>query len=225
MDKKIQVNLRSKKLGVLIRDARITNRRTLQECAQITGVTPGIFKAWEEGRKSPSLPELEMFSYSLNIPMDRFWAKTSITNSLPAHASMNAPAMISLRQRMIGALLHQARENAGLTLASLEELSGISSRRLKKFELGDHPVPLPELEGILELIGSRVEAFFSQTGTVGNWLAQQKTMEGFLQLPPEVQEFVCQPVNLPYLKLAKKLSSMSSEKLRSVAEDLLDITL
>ena len=41
----------------------------------------------------------------------------------------------------------------------------------------------------------------------------------------DIQNFVCQPVNRPYLELAMKLSSMSREKLRSVAEGLLDITL
>jgi hypothetical protein len=46
-----------------------------------------------------------------------------------------------------------------------------------------------------------------------------------LDLPPELQAFVSQAVNRPYLELAVKLSSMSSEKLRSVAEGLLDITL
>jgi hypothetical protein len=40
-----------------------------------------------------------------------------------------------------------------------------------------------------------------------------------------MQEFACKPVNRPYLELAMKLSNMSTEKLRSVAEDLLDITL
>ena len=54
-----QVALRSRKLGVLIRDARLLARKTLPECAQLVGVTNGILRAWEEGRKAPSLPELE----------------------------------------------------------------------------------------------------------------------------------------------------------------------
>jgi hypothetical protein len=40
-----------------------------------------------------------------------------------------------------------------------------------------------------------------------------------------MQSFVCQPVNRPYLELAMKLSDLSREKLRAVAEGLLDITL
>ena len=48
--------------------------------------------------------------------------------------------------------------------------------------------------------------------------------EDFLELPLELQEFVCQPVNLPYLELALTLSDLSAKKLRSVAEGILDIT-
>jgi hypothetical protein len=40
----------------------------------------------------------------------------------------------------------------------------------------------------------------------------------------ELRQFVAMPVNRPYLELAMKLSNMSRDKLRSVAEDLLDIT-
>ena len=34
-----QVSLRSRKLGVLIRDARLAARKTISECAKIIGVT------------------------------------------------------------------------------------------------------------------------------------------------------------------------------------------
>jgi hypothetical protein len=56
-------------------------------------------------------------------------------------------------------------------------------------------------------------------------MTQQKAVQQFLDMPVELQNFVCQPVNRPYLDLARKLSEMSTDKLRSVAEDLLDITL
>jgi hypothetical protein len=49
-------------------------------------------------------------------------------------------------------------------------------------------------------------------------------MQKFLDLPPEVQQFVAKPVNRPYLELAMRLSDLSAEKLRAVAEVLLEIT-
>jgi transcriptional regulator with XRE-family HTH domain len=224
MSIQVQVALRSKKLGVLIRDARVAARKTLPECAQLVGVTSGILRAWEEGRKAPSLPELELLAYSLHLPMHHFWSKDAMSGETPLTESMNLPAVIGIRQRLVGALLRQQRENASLSVQSLSEQSGLPVARLKAYELGTRPIPLPELEGLVALLGGQIEAVFDQTGRIGQWMIQQKAVQEFLQLPPELQNFVSKPVNRPYLDLAMKLSGMSTQKLRSVAEDLLDIT-
>jgi hypothetical protein len=81
------------------------------------------------------------------------------------------------------------------------------------------------LEVLAERLGTRMEVFVDQAGPIGEWLNQQRAIQEFLKLPPELRDFVCQPVNRPYLDLARNLSSMSTDKLRSVAEGLLDITL
>jgi transcriptional regulator with XRE-family HTH domain len=219
-----QVNLRSRKLGVLIRDARLAARKTIPECARTIGVTAGIFRAWEEGRRSPSLPELEVLSYSMNLPLRRFWSKDATSDDAPPTETLNLPVFIGIRQRLIGALLRQAREKASISPRALSELSGLSTGRLKVYELGERPIPLPELEGLIAMLGGQIELLFDQTGPIGLWMVQQRAIQDFLLLPPELQNFVCKPVNRPYLELAMKLSGMSTDKLRSVAEDLLDIT-
>jgi hypothetical protein len=75
------------------------------------------------------------------------------------------------------------------------------------------------------VLGSRIEMFFDQSGPVGQWMNSQRALQKFLDLSEDMQKFVCQPVNRPYIELAMKLSGMSKDKLRSVAEGLLDITL
>jgi transcriptional regulator with XRE-family HTH domain len=224
MSIQVQVALRSKKLGVLIRDARMAARKSLPECAQLVGVTSGILRSWEEGRKAPSLPELEVLAFSLHLPLRQFWSKQAISDDAPFTDRMNLPAFIAIRQRLVGALMRQQRENASLSLRALSELSGLSTAKLKAYELGERPIPLPELEGLVILLGGQIETIFDQTGPIGQWMNQQKFVQDFLLLPPELQSFVSKPVNRPYLELAIKLSSMSTEKLRSVAEDLLEIT-
>ena len=219
-----QVTIRSRKLGVLIRDARLAACKTIPECARTIGVTVGIFRAWEEGRRSPSLPELEVLSYSLNLPLRRFWSKDATSDDALPTENLNLPAFVGIRQRLIGALIRQMREKASLSPSALSGLTGISTARLKAYELGIRPVSLPELEGLTAVLGGQIETLFDQTGTIGLWMVQQKAIQDFLQLPPEMQNFVSKPVNRPYLELAKKLSGMSTDKLRSVAEDLLDIT-
>jgi len=220
-----QITIRAKKLGILIRDARIASRRSIKECAAAINVTNGVFKAYEEGRKAPSLPELETLVYYLELPINHFWSNKSLSDAPERISKLNLPQLTGLRHRMIGALLRQERMSASLSMKSVAEQTGISTSRLKRYELGERPIPLPELEVILKVLGGRVETFFDQGGPIGLWMTQQKAIQQFLDMPVELQNFVCQPINRPYLDLARKLSDMSTGKLRSVAEDLLDITL
>ena len=219
-----KITIRAKKLGILIRDARIASRRSIKECASAISVTNGVFKAYEEGRKAPSLPELETLVYYLELPINHIWSNEALSDAPSRIDELNLPRLTELRHRMIGALLRQERMDASLSMKAVAEQTGISTGRLKRYEMGERPIPLPELEVILKVLGGRIETFFDQGGPIGQWMIQQKAVQQFLDMPVELQNFVCQPVNKPYLDLARKLSEMSTDKLRSVAEDLLDIT-
>ena len=225
MDTRSQTTIRTKKLGVLIRDARLASRREVAECAKAIGVTKGVFRAYEEGRRAPSLPELEILVYYLKLPINHFWGQASISDDAPPTEPLDLPRLVAVRQHMIGARLRQQRDNASISIRALTLETGIPGGRIKSFELGERAIPLPELEVLATALGSRVETFFDESGPIGQWLGDQKGMQQFLELPKELQVFVCQPVNRPYLELALKLSSMPTDKLRSVAEGLLDITL
>lgn len=220
-----QITIREKKLGVLIRDARMAERRSIKECADAIGVKPGLFRAYEEGRRAPSLPELEALVFFLKIPISQFWGTETMSDTPAPLEHEDITRLIALRHRMIGALIRQERTNANMSIRHLSAETGISQPRLKAYELGEKIVSVPELESILAVMGSRIETFFDQSGPVGEWMSGQQALQKFMDLPAELKDFVCQPVNLPYLELAMKLSSMSRDKLRSVAEGLLDITL
>ncbi|MDI6768769.1 MAG: helix-turn-helix transcriptional regulator [Anaerolineales bacterium] len=225
MNIQAQVSIRTKKLGVLIRDARLATRRGINECAEAIGVTGGVFRAYEAGRRAPSLPELEVLAHFLNLPFSHFWSREAISDDPQPNVVFNLPALAGIRQRMTATLLRQARLKAGISPKSLSEQSGISTSRLKAYELGERPIPLPELEGLMPLLNVQVESFFDQSGPVGQWWHKQQAIQEFKKLPPELQDFVCKPVNRPYLELALKLSGLPRDRLRSVAENLLDITL
>lgn len=220
-----QVIIRSKKLGVLIRDCRMLRRRTIPECANSIGIPVGTLRAWEEGLKSPSLPELETLAYILGLPLRQFWSKEAHSSDSARLTEADIAANMRERQRLIGSQLQQAREDAGISLHNLSAQSGLSTSKLKAYELGERSIPLPELEGLMALLGKPIESLFDQTGPVGQWMAEQKDIDGFLKLPHRLQVFVSNPGNQPYLELAEKLSDLSSDKLRSVAEGILEITL
>ena len=224
MDTRSQITIRTKKLGVLIRDARLASRKTVAECAEAVGVTKSIFKAYEEGRRSPSLPDLEVLVYFLKLPINHFWGSEAISDDASPITPLDLPRLLLVRQRMIGALLRQEREKANKSLRTLAQETGIKSGRIKIYELGERSIPVPDLEVLLNALDARVEDLFDQSGPVGQWMTEQKAIHDFLKLPPELRVFASQPVNIPYLELARKLSAMSTERLRSVAEGLLDIT-
>lgn len=224
MDAKIRISIRAKTLGALIQDARLASRMSIRECAEALGISDGSFRSYEKGTKSPSLPELEVLSYFLDVPISHFWGTETLSDNAPATAPLDLPRLIGLRQRMIGALLRQERTTASISMKSLSQQSGISTRRIKQYEMGEQDIPLPELEVLVNAVGGNIDIFLDKSGPIGQWILQQKAIEDFLELPLELQEFVRMPVNRPYLELALTLSELSAQKLRSVAEGILDIT-
>jgi transcriptional regulator with XRE-family HTH domain len=224
MDTKTQTTIRTKKLGVLIRDARLTARRSVQDCAEALGIRKGLFRSYEEGERSPSLPELEALVYYLGLPLDHFWSKEIKSTSTSPIQNIDLSKLMAVRQRKIGALLRQERMNASMSIRNLANKTGIAGARIKAYELGESAIPLPELEVLVAALGGRVESFFDRHGPIGQWMLSEEAVKEFLELPLELRQFVATPVNRPYLELAMKLSSMSRDKLRAVAENLLDIT-
>jgi transcriptional regulator with XRE-family HTH domain len=225
MDTKSQFTIRSKKLGILIRDARLAARRSVEECAEAMGIRKILFCAYEEGIRAPSLPELETLVYFLDLPMDHFWGKQVKSEQIAQHKNLDLQRLVALRQRKIGALLRQERMNASISIRNLEHATNIPGERIEDYELGERPIPLPELELLVKTLGGRIESFFDRSGPIGQWMMNEEAVQQFLEMPMELRQFVTLAVNRPYLELARKLSNMSRDKLRAVAEDLLEITL
>ena len=220
----IALSIRAKKLGVLIRDARLQAEQTAEACAGMIGVSPETFEAYELGMKSPSMPELEALSYSLDIPLEHFWGDHTLSESKATKAPPDLKKFVALRQRIIGAQLRKARQEAGLSLEALAEQALSSPTMLEAYELGETSIPLPDLELLTGALQRSLKDFQDRNGLVGTWAAQQRALRDFAELPPDLQAFVSKPVNRPYLELAQRLSEMSVDKLRAVAEGLLEIT-
>ena len=63
----IAAEIRSKKLGVLIRSACSASDKSLEECAEALKISTERMQAFESGEVSPSLPELEAFAFFMKI--------------------------------------------------------------------------------------------------------------------------------------------------------------
>ncbi len=220
----LSLTLRSKILGALIRNARQSGGKKPEECALAIGITPEDYLSMEEGRSAPSLPELESFAYFLNIPLDYFWNTQTIENNTQTRALADPERLFQIRQRLIGALLKQARLEQNYSIEDTVEQTQISADTMHAYELGLKSIPLPELETICGAYKRSIREFLDQYGPVGKWSTEKQALQEFGELPLELQEFISQPGNRPYLELAQRLSRLDVNKLRAVAEILLEIT-
>jgi transcriptional regulator with XRE-family HTH domain len=218
------LQIRNKKLGLLIMDARRSLRKSVEECAEAAGVSPEQFQEFEKGASAPSLPQLEMLALFFNLPLEHFWGHRALTGITPPEAFQDKDRLLLLRNRVIGTNLRLARNNASSSYQDVYEKTGVSEDDLKRYELGETAVPTPILEILASTYNTPIEQFYDQHGPIGKWRSQQGNMQRFLDLPPDLQQFISKPVNRPYLELAMRLSDLSVEKLRAVAEVLLEIT-
>jgi transcriptional regulator with XRE-family HTH domain len=220
----LAISIRAKKLAVLIRAARQNAGKSAAECADALGISREAYESYELGETSLSLPQAELLAYFLNVPLERFYGDGSVLDSKDADRPYNPAQLVLLRQRMVGVMVKKARVDAGLSLSSVAEM-GLDTNLLEEYELGEKPIPLPVLEAFAHSYGRSIKDFQDKHGPVGQWIRQQAVVREVLELPPDLQAFVCLPVNRPYIELAKRLSEMSVDKLRAVAEGLLEITL
>jgi transcriptional regulator with XRE-family HTH domain len=218
--------VRNQRLGALLRDARQVKDQTAEACAQAAGAELAAYLAYEAGEASPSLPELELLAYFLDVPLSYFWGEQVLSEmGTNGHKPAPAAALVGLRHRIIGLQVRQARYALHLSLPDLAVQAGISPERLAAYELGQWPIPLPELEVLAGRLGLPVDHFFEAEGPVGTWDSLRRASERLKDLPPDLREFIAQPANDDYLRLAQKLSQMPVGQLRHIAESLLEITL
>jgi transcriptional regulator with XRE-family HTH domain len=216
--------LRAKILGAKIREKRRIANKSLEECASALNLQPGDLESCELGERAISLPELEILAYQLRTPIDYFYEKVPAADQ-PDESVQALPAgFIRLRQRMIGAMLRQARLETGISAEDMASQLNLKAPQLELYELGLEPIPLPVLEGMLGALNRSINDFQDKQGVIGQWNARQHAMVDFSNLPPDLQSFISKPANRPYLDLAVRLSEISVERLRGIAEGLLEIT-
>lgn len=211
---------RAKMLGLLIQDARTYAGRSADECAEAVGFTPEEFSQVEQGEQVISLPELEALAIFLKVPMGHFWG----TDTLEKEEEPNFGRMIALRHRVIGVLLRQLRLKSQKTHQELAEALSLDEAVIRSYESGSTPVPYLRLEQLCQAMGAGVDQFVENHGPLGRHEAERKLHKQFNRMEPDMRAFLINPINIRYLETAKKLSEMDVEKLRQVAENILDIT-
>jgi transcriptional regulator with XRE-family HTH domain len=217
--------LRSKKIGVCLKDARLKARKTVDEAASTLGISAENYTAMEAGAASPSFPQLESLALLYHAPFDSLvkWHGNEAGDSVVDPAVMKK--VVTLREHVVAATLVKARQEKGVSAESMAAHLGISAEELQHFERAEKEIPYPLLEEACQFLGLDLPMLHSsRLSPHPIEVKPQEPVQEFAELPAEMVDFIQKPINRPYLELAKKLSDMNVDKLRTIAESLLEIT-
>jgi len=216
--------IRAKMIGVLLCDARLSAARTVEDCARLLNVSPAQVELWEHGDETPTLPQLELLAYYLDVPVSHFWGMETLKISRGGREDIQ-PEYVRLRGRMIGALLRQAREETGVSLEALSETCGIPVDQINGYELGEPTPPMHELSVLAASLKKGMEYFLESSSQIGELLATREAWKHFSELPEDVRAFAADPINIGFIHIAVMLSKMPADRLRQIGASILDITM
>ncbi len=220
-----EMTIRTKILAILLQDARKFSGKTIEECSKAMGITSEQYQEYETGQLAPSLPEIETFAFFLHLPVEHFWGNQTLAEKSARVATKEmSHRRNQLRQKMIGAILRKARQEAGLSLEDLGKLTEIEPQTLNQFELGENPISLPELETLSKALNTSLTFFTDQRSPFGQWYIKILNPSDTNKLTKDLQNFVYRTENQPYLELAKQISQIPQENLQGFVDTLSKIT-
>ncbi len=216
--------VRARMVGVLLRDARVAAGRSLNDCGRLLHVPAAQVEQWELGDETPSLPQLELLAYYLDVPVSHFWGTTTREQSAHDFARVQHE-YLALRDRMVGVLLRQARESAGLSADELSGRTGVPADLIGQYELGELSIPLHELTVLASALHKNLSHFLESSSQLGELLALREMWQHFASLPEDLRQFAANPINVGFLEIAYMLSQMPADRLRRIGESILNITM
>ncbi|NOR82991.1 MAG: helix-turn-helix domain-containing protein [Ardenticatenales bacterium] len=220
MSSKERLLLRNRILGVLIRDARLAAGKSQGDCSAFLGIPTGRFSDIERGARPISLPELEGFAHLVDVPVEHFFGDRMLEDAGGQQLPMDE--LLTLRNRVVGALLRTARLALGRTQHECGRKLRVPVSRISTYEYGQTAIPLTELEVLAEFLQTPLDTFLDhEYNPIHKRMRQTRALE---HLPEDVQAFVVDPLNTDYLQTSIRLSKMPAEELRGIAEALLEIT-
>ena len=204
--------------------AREACGKTVKECSLMLGIPTSRLKNYEKGKYVPSLPELETLSFLFRIPILAFFKEHGVNDYILTPKSDQTQRLIEIRQQIIGAQIHLAREKLKLSLQKLSKTTSIPSTRIKRYEEGTAPIAVDDLQKIVNGLNLDLNEFFDQKSPLGIWQNNQSKNKAFEHLPEEIKEFIANSNYLHYLKIAHQLSMVDIETVKNLSDTLAKLT-
>jgi transcriptional regulator with XRE-family HTH domain len=144
--------LRAHKVAALMVDARLYARRTPEEACALLGWETQHLSDLEAAVLPPTLPELEALAAIYAVPVDHFFGNKSLSDEMPRLRVETMRQRLELRNRILGAMIMQARTRRNFSRDDLSMATGLTIEQITDYELGQAAIPVTDLEDITKML-------------------------------------------------------------------------
>ncbi len=219
------LSIKAKKFGVRLAGFRQQKGISMDALSNWTGISQTELEMIESGETSITLPKIELIANKLGVNTETLLNGKLENEISTADEELFREQFTSLRDRVIALILLKTRTEKEISIQEAADRCGVTEERLHDYEGGKSPIPWPVLEQLCEVYEIPVSTILSD-------LSKEKILEtainenqtNVVHISNEMDTFIQNPANLPYIELAKKLSEIDAAKLRGIAEGLLEIT-
>jgi transcriptional regulator with XRE-family HTH domain len=158
----------SKRLDAIIKRIKYTRKiseRSKQDCARILGISKESYHIIESGKTPITLPQIELLSIFLGLKLsDLLEEKPPQTPHAIVLKDDIRPHYLTLRDKMIRAMLSIELENQSLTLEDVAQATQISLLVLQRYDSGEEPVSMDNLLKISDYLGISIDTLYEPIG-------------------------------------------------------------
>jgi len=203
-----------------LKSAREASGKSATECSHLLGITSSRLRSYENGKHSPSLPELEALSYIYKIPLQALLDPLLLPEYIHNPDTDQLKQLLEIRQQIIAARLQLAHEESGKSFKELSKETSLSASRLKKYENGELPVPLNDLKRIANVLNHEMDDFLDKESPIGAWQETQANMNAFKQLSEDIQNFALSEENQPYISFTNKVKEIGFDQFTQLSNSI-----
>lgn len=186
---KLIEELFQKKLGIVIKSAREIRKQSIEVCANAIGVEASTFLLYENGEIAPSLPELEVLAYFLEVPIQHFFNSTLEEEKIVFKNNQDLDQFLMIRSKVIATRLKSYRLKKNVSPAKMVANTSLTEDQYLLYEDGSQPIPLTNLQAFMFPLGCSMKEFLAEGGRIGAKYRAEKAQQTLEDIPSEVQKF------------------------------------
>ncbi len=200
--------------------AREARQLTLKSCSEQLGIPVSRLRNYEEGKYTPSLPEIETLAFIYGLPLSALFEPDEIDHHVREPDADLLQQLMRIRGHIISTNLRMAFEKSGKSLRELNKETGLAISKVKKYLTNALEIPYDGLCALSAELGVDTLSLFDNESSMGQWHVMQERVSRFRMLPEDIQKEVIAEGRTELLRAANRLKDLDHHSLRALSEAL-----